>query len=69
MPKTWSNAKNTDTRSAAQRLRERPAYPVPYVIGLIVAVLFFAGLLTYTTLRVTTHPLAERPMPAVAPKD
>jgi hypothetical protein len=67
MAKTWSNSKNTDTRSAAERLREKPPVPIAFIIGVVMVVLFFFCMVTYATVRATSSPTPERTTPEAAP--
>lgn len=68
MPRTWSNIKYRETRSAAQRLKNKPS-SLSLFIGLIVlCLLIFGGLIAYTMDVVVRHPVTEIPATVQPPK-
>lgn len=69
MPRTWSNVKYTETRSAAQRAKNRPSSLTLFVFLLAFNLIVFGGLVAYTMARVLIHPIIEAPLPAQPPKD
>ena len=69
MPRTWSNVKYIETRSAAQRAKNRPSSLTLFVFLLAFNLIVFGGLVAYTMARVLTHPIIEAPLPAQPPKD
>ena len=60
MPRTWSNVRYVETRSAAQRARSRPSSLTLFVFG---------GLVAYTMGTVLRHPVTEIPNLAHPPKE
>ncbi len=69
MPRTWSNVKYVETRSAAQRAKNRPSSLTLFVFLIAFNLLVFGGLIAYTMTRVLSHPIIEAPLPAQPPKD
>ena len=68
MARTWSNAKRPPAISPAQRARTgRPNSLNVYTVLLIVAALWFFGLIVYTMTSVIRHPLTELPRVNVQP--
>ncbi len=64
MPRTWSNAKRTDTLSAAQRARlGRPSSKTAFLVLLIIVSVFFFGLTFYTAWHAETHPPTDAYQP------
>ncbi len=59
MPRSWSNNRVTDTRSAAQRARNRPSSLTAFTMGLILVGVFFGSLIAYVTIRSVMHPPTE----------
>ena len=60
MARTWSNAKSTDTRSAAQRAKNRPSSVTLFLVLMSIVILFFMSLMTFATVHATIHPQLER---------
>ena len=69
MPRTWSNVKYKETRSAAQRVKDRPSSVTLYIILLGLCVLIFNGLIVYTMNTVIRHPITEIKAPLQPPKE
>jgi len=69
MPRTWSNVKYVETRSAAQRAKNRPSSLTLFVLLLAFNLILFGGLVAYTVTRALTHPVIEAPLPAQPPKE
>lgn len=69
MPRTWSNIKYVETRSAAQRARNRPSSLTLFTFLIAFNLILFGGLVAYTMVRVLVHPVAEVPLPTQPPKD
>ena len=69
MPRTWSNIKYTETRSAAQKIKNRPSSLTLFVFLIIFNLALFGGLIAYTMNTVLRHPITEIPNLAHTPKD
>lgn len=69
MPRTWSNIKYTETRSAAQRTKNRPSSLTLFVFLIIFNLVLFGGLIAYTMNSVIRHPITEIPNLAHPVKD
>jgi len=69
MPRTWSNIKYVETRSAAQRIKNRPSSLTLFVFLLLFNLTLFGGLIAYTMATVIQHPITEIPNLAHPPKD
>ena len=69
MPRTWSNIKFVETRSAAQKIRNKPSSLTLFTALMVFNLILFGGLVAYTMVRVFVHPIAEAPLPVQPPKD
>ncbi len=69
MPRTWSNIKYVETRSAAQRAKNRPSSLTLFVFLIWFNLIVFGGLIAYTMNTVLRHPVTETPNLAHPPKD
>ena len=69
MPRTWSNIKYVETRSAAQKSKNRPSGLTLFVFLLYFNLILFGGLVAYTMATVLRHPITEIPNLAHPPKD
>ena len=69
MPRTWSNVKYTDTRSAAQRLKAKPSSLSLFLVLIGVCLVVFFGVIAYSMNTVLRHPITEIPNLAHPPKD
>lgn len=69
MPRTWSNIKYTETRSAAQKIRKKPSSLTLFVLLMLFNLALFGGLIAYTMNTVLRHPITEIPNLAHPPKD
>jgi hypothetical protein len=69
MPRTWSNIKYKETRSAAQKIKNRPSSLTLFVFLIIFNLVLFGGLIAYTMNTVLHHPITEIPNLAHPPKD
>jgi len=69
MPRTWSNIKYTETRSAAQKVKNKPSSLTLFTFLMVFNLLLFGGLVAYTLVRVFVHPAVEAPLPTQPPKD
>lgn len=63
MARTWSNAKKTDTTSAAQRARQKQSAVSPFAVSLAVVAILFLSLTFYTAYRAVTHPPTQKYAP------
>ncbi len=69
MPRTWSNIKYTETRSAAQRAKTRPALPIMFLVLIAFCLVLFGGVIAYSMGIVLRHPVTELPNLAHPPKE
>lgn len=69
MPRTWSNVKYQETRSAAQKAKARPSSLTLFVLLIVFNLVLFGGLVAYTMNTVLRHPVTEIPNLAHPPKD
>ncbi len=69
MPRTWSNIKYKETRSAAQKIKSRPSSLTLFVALIVLSLALFGGLIAYTMNTVLRHPITEIPNLAHPPKD
>jgi len=69
MPRSWSNIKYTETRSAAQRAKNRPSSLTLFLFLLVFCLALFGGLIAFTMNTVLRHPITEIPNLAHPPKD
>ena len=61
MPRTWSNVKYTEARSAAQKAKEKPSSRTLFVLLTVLNLSVFWGLIAYTMNSVLRHPVTEIP--------
>ncbi len=61
MPRTWSNIKYTETRSAAQKVKEKPSSRTLFTLLIVLNLVVFWGLIAYTMDSVIRHPVTEIP--------
>ena len=61
MPRTWSNIKYAETRSAAQKVKEKPSSRTLFVLLIAFNLVVFWGLIAYTMDIVIHHPVTEIP--------
>ncbi len=69
MPRTWSNIRYTETRSSAQRARNKPSSLTLFVFLILFNLLLFGGLIAFTMNTVLRHPITEIPNLSHPPKD
>ena len=71
MPRTWSNAKRPPSLGPSRHTQAgRPNSGSLFRVLLIVAAVWFFGLIAYTMIHVTRHPITElRPVNVQAPKE
>lgn len=69
MPRTWSNIKYTETRSAAQRAKNRPARVTLFMVLMALCVILFNAVIAVSMNTVLRHPITEIPNLAHPPKD
>ena len=69
MPRTWSNIKFVETRSSAQRAKNRPSSLTLFIFLIGFNLILFGGLIAYTMNTVLRHPITEIPNLAHPPKD
>ena len=69
MPRTWSNIKYKETRSAAQKLKNKPSSLTLFIVLIVFSVALFGGLIAYTMNTVIRHPVTEIPNLAHPPKE
>ena len=69
MPRTWSNIKYKETRSAAQKLKNKPSSLTLFIVLIVFCLLLFGGLIAYTMNAVIRHPVTEIPNLAHPPKE
>ena len=69
MPRTWSNIKYKETRSAAQKQKNRPSSLTLFGLLIVLCLALFGGLIAYTMNTVLHHPITEIPNLAHPPKD
>ena len=69
MPRTWSNVKYVETRSAAQKIRNRPSSLTLFVFLILFNLALFGGLIAYTMNTVLRHQITVIPNLAHPPKD
>ena len=71
MPRTWSNAKRPPAVSPVRRAKPGLVNSLNlFTLLLIVVALWFFGLVAYTMVHVTMHPITELPhVNAQAPKE
>ena len=69
MPRTWSNVKYKETRSAAQKAKSRPTSLTLFVFLIVFNLALFGGLVAYTLNAALRHPVTEIPNLAHPPKD
>ena len=69
MPRSWSNVKYVETRSAAQRLKSKPSSLTLFVLLIGFCLVVFGGVIAYSMNVVLHHPITEIPNLAHPPKD
>ena len=63
MPRTWSNVKYAETRSAAQKMKNRPSSLTLFVCLILFNLALFGGLIAYTMDTVIHHLDHRNPEP------